>query len=232
MEQHLVDAAPERAARRVVPGPQAELGLSGTEWCCFQVGVEAREQRHPVGRLPAERDQHRVAVLARGARPDPDLLGKDRRPARRADSGPDGLALDPGTLERGPQEGLGALAGLQVRTDPVEGAVDHLEVLHEHGQPSGRTMVTGHGAWWATWALTEPSSSPANPPLPLEPTTTSWASRAASRITAAAGPSVTSETISTCGSGPRTVASCSSRPAVASSPQLSTVPGGRATVSP
>src|SRR5579875_337321 len=51
MEQHLVDAAPERAARRVVPGPQAELGLSGTEWCCFQVGVEAREQRHPVGRL-------------------------------------------------------------------------------------------------------------------------------------------------------------------------------------
>ena len=41
--------------------------------------------------------------------------------------------------------------------------------------PTGRTTATGQWAWCSSAWLTEPSSSPANPPRPRDPTTTSCA---------------------------------------------------------
>ena len=46
-------------------------------------------------------------------------------------------------------------------------------------------MTTGQAAWWAHCWLTEPSSSPAKPPWPREPTTSRSASRDSSTRTAA-----------------------------------------------
>ena len=48
------------------------------------------------------------------------------------------------------------------------------------GRSSPGTTTTGHGACCTTCWLTDPSSSPLNPPTPREPTTTSSAPRAAS----------------------------------------------------
>ena len=42
-------------------------------------------------------------------------------------------------------------------------------------RPPRLTTRTGQAAWWRTCWLTEPSSSPVNPPRPRAPTTTSWA---------------------------------------------------------
>ena len=44
-------------------------------------------------------------------------------------------------------------------------------------------ITTGQAAWWAHCWLTEPSSSPAKPPRPREPTTRSSASRDSSTST-------------------------------------------------
>src|SRR5690606_22530913 len=56
------------------------------------------------------------------------------------------------------------------------------------GGIGGRTTRTGQRAWATTWALTEPSSMPENPPRPREPTTSRLASVDSARRAAAAPP--------------------------------------------
>jgi len=58
--------------------------------------------------------------------------------------------------------------------------------------------TTGQCAWWATWLLTDPSSSRPNPPEPREPTTSMSASRLASMRTSDGKP-LTASTVTVSG---------------------------------
>lgn len=85
VEQDAVDCTSDRAAGSLVACPDHQLGLARAEGGDLQVGVEAREQRRPVGRRPAERHDETVSVAA--GRPGTYKYGlrEHRRPTFRAD---------------------------------------------------------------------------------------------------------------------------------------------------
>jgi hypothetical protein len=68
-----------------------------------------------------------------------------------------------------------------------------------YGAAAGRTMPTGHGAWCSKAAVTDPRAMLGIPPRPRAPTTTIWASAAASSSTARGDPWLTCHTVLTSG---------------------------------